>query len=185
MVRGGRLKQDVFPAGRTNWHQQSLVTGMPGQRIARRDQAGSTACAMLGCMCYRIMPCRRLMLRFSFVGACMQARQALLQWFDAQHRVLPWRCIDAATHEDQDTQEWRNKSSGHLSQQVFAYRVWVSEVMLQQTQVCVHAQAVLSLLHVAQLHNCNKGVHTSRLARQMQWSHIAGAPQPCMCRWQL
>lgn len=46
-------------------------------------------------------------------------REKLLCWYDAHHRVLPWRSI-AATEPD------RNKR---------AYAVWVSEIMLQQTQV--------------------------------------------------
>ncbi|KAG7159525.1 adenine DNA glycosylase-like [Homarus americanus] len=46
-------------------------------------------------------------------------RQKLLTWYDANHRVLPWRTI-AATEPD------RSKR---------AYAVWVSEIMLQQTQV--------------------------------------------------
>ena len=123
---------------------------------------------MLCCTCYEMMPAYVAFL----ICRDMQARRALLQWFDAQHRVLPWRCIDAATHEDQSSEEWRKKSSGHLSQQVFAYRVWVSEVMLQQTQVCVHAQDVLSLLHVAQQHNRNKRVITFRALDAMFAHHI-------------
>lgn len=59
----------------------------------------------------------------------------LLTWFDGVHRVLPWRCIDATTHEGHDSEAWAAKSPAQLGQQVFAYRVWVSEVMLQQTQV--------------------------------------------------
>ncbi|HOC89621.1 MAG TPA: A/G-specific adenine glycosylase, partial [bacterium] len=40
-----------------------------------------------------------------------RCRAALLAWFDASARVLPWR-------EDRDP-----------------YRIWISEIMLQQTQV--------------------------------------------------
>jgi adenine-specific DNA glycosylase len=65
----------------------------------------------------------------------MQARAELLAWFDAQHRILPWRCIGGSSHEAQDTQDWQYKSPEHITKQVFAYRVWVSEVMCQQTQV--------------------------------------------------
>ncbi|XP_063612896.1 adenine DNA glycosylase-like [Penaeus indicus] len=46
-------------------------------------------------------------------------REKLLSHYDANHRILPWRSI-AATEDD------RNKR---------AYAVWVSEMMLQQTQV--------------------------------------------------
>ncbi|WP_420594698.1 A/G-specific adenine glycosylase [Deinococcus sp.] len=43
-------------------------------------------------------------------------RRALLAWFDVHARVLPWRMVDDAGRRD-------------------PYRVWVSEVLLQQTQV--------------------------------------------------
>nr|XP_045601509.1 adenine DNA glycosylase-like [Procambarus clarkii] len=48
-----------------------------------------------------------------------EVRDKLLTWYDINHRVLPWRSV-AATEPD------LNKR---------AYAVWVSEVMLQQTQV--------------------------------------------------
>eukprot|EP00965_Chrysotila_dentata_P100724 3327741-Pleurochrysis_carterae.AAC.6 len=46
--------------------------------------------------------------------------RALLDWYDAGHRSLPWRreATDPKQHAD-----------------VRAYAVWVSEIMLQQTQV--------------------------------------------------
>ncbi|TSA87870.1 A/G-specific adenine glycosylase [Deinococcus detaillensis] len=43
-------------------------------------------------------------------------RAALLAWFDRSARDLPWRMVDAAGKRD-------------------PYRVWVSEILLQQTQV--------------------------------------------------
>ena len=46
------------------------------------------------------------------------ARQDLLKWWDAGHRAMPWRRETPAD----DKKSW-------------AYGVWVSEVMLQQTQV--------------------------------------------------
>lgn len=49
----------------------------------------------------------------------VEVRERLLKWYDANHRVLPWRSI-AATEPD------RSKR---------AYAVLVSEIMLQQTQV--------------------------------------------------
>ena len=46
-------------------------------------------------------------------------RTKLLNWFDKHQRELPWRnCADGAAESPRD-----------------AYRIWVSEVMLQQTQV--------------------------------------------------
>ncbi|XP_043239904.1 adenine DNA glycosylase-like isoform X2 [Amphibalanus amphitrite] len=49
----------------------------------------------------------------------LQFQQSLLKWYDQNHRSLPWRDI-AAKEADS------NKK---------AYAVWVSEIMLQQTQV--------------------------------------------------
>lgn len=46
------------------------------------------------------------------------ARRDLLKWWDAGHRAMPWR----KETPSEDTKAW-------------AYGVWVSEVMLQQTQV--------------------------------------------------
>ena len=46
-------------------------------------------------------------------------RSSLLSWYDANCRTLPWR---TAAREETDPD-------------IRGYRVWVSEVMLQQTQV--------------------------------------------------
>ena len=51
-------------------------------------------------------------------------RDKLLTWYDANCRTLPWRTV--AKHE-QDPD-------------VRGYQVWVSEVMLQQTQVATVIQ---------------------------------------------
>ena len=51
-------------------------------------------------------------------------RGSLLSWYDASCRTLPWRTA-AQEEEDPDTR---------------GYRVWVSEVMLQQTQVATVIQ---------------------------------------------
>ena len=51
-------------------------------------------------------------------------RAALLSWYDASCRTLPWRTA-AKEEEDPD---------------IRGYRVWVSEVMLQQTQVATVIQ---------------------------------------------
>ena len=50
-------------------------------------------------------------------------RAALLRWYVEHCRVLPWRRPPGS------------KSEGGETDEDFAYRVWVSEVMLQQTQV--------------------------------------------------
>ncbi|XP_008801238.2 adenine DNA glycosylase [Phoenix dactylifera] len=49
-------------------------------------------------------------------------RGSLLQWYDENHRVLPWRTASSSDHQ-KNNEEAR------------AYAVWVSEVMLQQTRV--------------------------------------------------
>ena len=49
----------------------------------------------------------------------VRVRGSLLEWYDHNSRTLPWRTA-ARTVEDGD---------------VRGYMVWVSEVMLQQTQV--------------------------------------------------
>ena len=51
-------------------------------------------------------------------------RESLLSWYDASCRTLPWRTA-AKEEEDPD---------------IRGYRVWVSEVMLQQTQVATVIQ---------------------------------------------
>ncbi|KAI9015518.1 A/G-specific adenine DNA glycosylase-like protein [Hyaloraphidium curvatum] len=49
-------------------------------------------------------------------------RDSLLRWYDASYRKMPWRV--------HDTKETTDKSPEQR-----AYEVWVSEIMLQQTQV--------------------------------------------------
>ena len=48
-------------------------------------------------------------------------RKKLLQWYHANKRSLPWRTLAAQGNEIDDD--------------VRGYSVWVSEIMLQQTQV--------------------------------------------------
>ena len=50
------------------------------------------------------------------------ATASLLAWWDAGHRSMPWRRESGEAVSDAERERW-------------AYRVWVSEVMLQQTQV--------------------------------------------------
>jgi A/G-specific adenine glycosylase len=49
-------------------------------------------------------------------------RAVLLDWYDNNHRVLPWRTTLNHNHEEEEVEKR-------------AYGVWVSEVMLQQTRV--------------------------------------------------
>ncbi|GIL53085.1 hypothetical protein Vafri_8774 [Volvox africanus] len=79
-------------------------------------------------------------------------RQELLKWYDHNHRVLPWRRTPHSKKREVDiavADASRGADGGpvargdgeaesapsELPQQQFAYWVWVSEVMLQQTQV--------------------------------------------------
>lgn len=54
-----------------------------------------------------------------------------MTWFDVNHRNLPWRYIKGSQKQGEEQQE----DLSAVPTQVFAYRVWISEVMLQQTQV--------------------------------------------------
>ena len=53
-----------------------------------------------------------------------QFRESLLSWYDGNCRTLPWRTV-AKTEPDPD---------------IRGYSVWISEVMLQQTQVATVIQ---------------------------------------------
>ncbi len=75
-----------------------------------------------------------------------QARTALLGWYDANHRLLPWRVnrhsrrapsetADAAPQPSWTAVALNRSAPAGLSTHDFAYGVLVSEVMLQQTQV--------------------------------------------------
>eukprot|EP01135_Chromosphaera_perkinsii_P001791 Nk52_evm60s210 gene=Nk52_evmTU60s210 len=78
----------------------------------------------------------------SFTGAEIEEfRKNLLEWFYENHRTMPWRELSGhkkGNLNEDDVKPIRKrskvcKSEGELSQR--AYEVWVSEVMLQQTQV--------------------------------------------------
>jgi A/G-specific adenine glycosylase len=56
-----------------------------------------------------------------------------LAWYDANHRILPWR-RNASSKRPVDGTEGDGAPLS-LPQQQFIYYVWVSEVMSQQTQV--------------------------------------------------
>ena len=51
----------------------------------------------------------------------MDIRQSLLDWYDENKRTLPWRTISEDFENTDDNKR--------------GYAVWVSEIMLQQTQV--------------------------------------------------
>lgn len=62
--------------------------------------------------------------------------RALLQWYDAEHRVLPWRRNPFSKIEKQSAvASTAGVEEDEKERQQFAYMVWVSETMLQQTQV--------------------------------------------------
>ena len=48
---------------------------------------------------------------------------ALLQWYDREHRVLPWRRNAHSLHQKQEEPDLKQEDP-----EVFMYRVWVSEV---------------------------------------------------------
>ena len=62
----------------------------------------------------------------------VEIRSSLLRWYDANHRVLPWR-RNPHSRKGAEVAEPMDETSS--DEAVFAYRVWVSEIMLQQTQV--------------------------------------------------
>eukprot|EP00793_Prasinoderma_coloniale_P006256 PRCOL_00001086-RA len=59
-----------------------------------------------------------------------RAREDLLRWYDANHRTLPWRAPPSETQA-----ELARVAASTPAADERAYAVWVSEVMLQQTQV--------------------------------------------------
>ena len=75
-------------------------------------------------------------------SVCTQIHASLLHWYDHHHRVLPWRrtphsqrvipALEAAAGGAGGAVE---PAADSLTEQQFAYHVWVSEIMLQQTQV--------------------------------------------------
>lgn len=70
--------------------------------------------------------------------AVTKVQNSLLAWYDANHRALPWRRNphSKASHASNDSHNALMK----LPQQAFIYRVWISEVMCQQTQVARASQ---------------------------------------------
>jgi hypothetical protein len=55
----------------------------------------------------------------------------LLSWYDDKHRVLPWRRNGHSLHE----LSAESDAKLAIADSDWAYRVWVSEIMLQQTRV--------------------------------------------------
>lgn len=53
-------------------------------------------------------------------------RKDLLAWYDTNHRKMPWRIHDTLDKDD---------ARAKVAPDQRAYEVWVSEIMLQQTQV--------------------------------------------------
>ena len=63
-----------------------------------------------------------------------QIRLELLAWYDANHRILPWR-RNAHSKRDLTPADKYQPVPMNTPQQQFLYFVWVCEVMSQQTQV--------------------------------------------------
>ena len=64
-----------------------------------------------------------------------QLRPSLLAWYDKHHRVLPWRRNEHSKRPKSADDGGMQPAPLDLDTQTFAYRVWVSEIMCQQTQV--------------------------------------------------
>ncbi|CAM6100489.1 unnamed protein product [Calypogeia fissa] len=69
-------------------------------------------------------------------------RSSLLNWYDNNHRILPWRHNPHSRHQlstdDKGLSKGKNRLPGNRElspQQQRAYEVWISEIMLQQTRV--------------------------------------------------
>ena len=88
----------------------------------------------------------------SVVSSAPAARASLLDWYDANHRVLPWRRNRRSKHALPPTTDagdpdavasgrayWRGVATTGAPMDVppeqYAYGVWVSEIMSQQTQI--------------------------------------------------
>ena len=88
----------------------------------------------------------------SVVSSAPAARASLLDWYDANHRVLPWRRNRRSKHALPPTTDARDPdavASGRaywrgvattgapidVPPEQYAYGVWVSEIMSQQTQI--------------------------------------------------
>ncbi|QDZ22169.1 DNA glycosylase [Chloropicon primus] len=61
-------------------------------------------------------------------------RRVLLQWYDVNHRVLPWRRNPHSVKAESKEGALASAAAAE-DKSGFAYCVWVSEVMLQQTRV--------------------------------------------------
>ncbi|KAI3880304.1 hypothetical protein MKX03_011037, partial [Papaver bracteatum] len=61
---------------------------------------------------------------FSDELTVLKIRASLLDWYDENQRVLPWRKMRGSSIEPDERQTFKR-----------AYAVWVSEIMLQQTKV--------------------------------------------------
>ena len=69
----------------------------------------------------------------------MQIQSQLLGWYDKSHRALPWRRNPHTQTAAADDPE--HKALLELPQQQMIYRVWLSEIMCQQTQVSMTLRA--------------------------------------------
>ena len=72
----------------------------------------------------------------------LQMHSQLLGWYDKNHRALPWRRNAHTQTAAADDPE--HKALLDLPQQQMIYRVWISEIMCQQTQVGMSLRLISS-----------------------------------------
>lgn len=84
-----------------------------------------------GCSEHRIA--LRILPRITMSRCYLQIQSQLLGWYDKSHRALPWRRNPHTQTAAADDPE--HKALLEVPQQQMIYRVWISEIMCQQTQV--------------------------------------------------
>lgn len=95
---------------------------------------------------FRLRPCSSstsyliLLLHSPLLPSPPQIRASLLEWYDANHRVLPWRRnphskLPPKKKEGKEETEEDQGAPLDLPLERFIYGVWVCEVMSQQTQL--------------------------------------------------
>lgn len=98
-------------------------------------------------------------LRHSADVTAMQIQTQLLGWYDKHHRALPWRRnLHSKTAAADDPE---HQALLKIPQQQMIYRVWISEIMCQQTQVGVHMGWTFALSLASKNGRLWRIIHTS------------------------